>query len=94
VVGGRVALHGGRQGCGSWQRLFFDNAMGLGGGGGGLLGGGCDVRRGLTSTISLVGCGATCWRWPLWQRVLGRAAKGASMSEVACWGVGRGSRRR
>jgi hypothetical protein len=59
-----------------------------------LLSGGCDVCRGLTSTVSLAGCGAACRRRPLWQRVLGRTVKDAPASEVACRWAGRASRRR
>jgi hypothetical protein len=87
----KAVARDGRQCCGSWRRLFF-GSMGLGSGD--LLVGGCSVRRGPTSIVSSAGCGAACRRRPLWQRVLGHAAEASTVSEVACWGAGCGSRRR
>jgi hypothetical protein len=62
-----MVAHGGRQrsafgdvGCGSRRLPFFGSGMGLYDGS--LLGGGCDVHRGLTWMVSSAGCGVAC-RW-------------------------------
>jgi hypothetical protein len=77
--------------CLRWY-TFFDSGMRLCDGGDDLSGGGCDVCRRPTWAVSLVGCGPTCRRQPLWQRVLGRAVEGTTASVAVCRGAGRGGR--
>jgi hypothetical protein len=77
VVGG--SGHHLVMGCGSQRRPFFGSGIALCGDG--------DVRRGPTLAVSSVECGAACQRRPLWQRVVGHAMEGATVSEAMCRGL-------